>query len=174
MLYDWAYLERADLDADESNPGLTGTWTRGLLIRRTLGNGECAFFTTWCPAGTSVDTLVAVEGQLRDRQERVRPRPQREPVLARLAPPCLAGHAGVCHDGEHSPPREPAGPFENDTPPDLCAPSLIRWSLQEIRRVATRLAQQRIHPAHVIAWSLWRRAHQATAQRSHLKRDLQL
>ncbi len=62
-LYDWAYLELADLDADEFNPGLTGTWTRGLLIRRTLGNGECAFFTTWCPAGTGIDTLVAVEGR---------------------------------------------------------------------------------------------------------------
>ncbi len=34
-LYDWAYLELADFDADEFNPGLTGTWTRGLLIRRS-------------------------------------------------------------------------------------------------------------------------------------------
>jgi len=36
------------------------------------------------------------------------------------------------------------------------------------------LAQARIQPAHVIAWSLWRRAHQAVAQRSHLKRKQQL
>lgn len=53
-------------------------------------------------------------------------------------------------------------------------PSLIRWSIQKIRRIAIRLAQQRIHPAHIIAWSCWRRAHQATAQRSHLKRKMQL
>jgi SRSO17 transposase len=39
-------------------------------------DGELAFFSTWCPAGTAVETLVRVEGhrwairgQLRDRQE---------------------------------------------------------------------------------------------------------
>jgi SRSO17 transposase len=62
-LADWAYLELADLDADEHRPGATGVWTRGLLIRRNLADGECAYFTTWCPAGTTIETLVAVEGQ---------------------------------------------------------------------------------------------------------------
>jgi hypothetical protein len=46
---------------------------------------------------------------------------------------------------------------------------LIRWSIQEIRRIAHRLARQQIEPAEVIAWSLWRRAHQAAARRAHLK-----
>jgi hypothetical protein len=46
--------------------------------------------------------------------------------------------------------------------------------MQEIRRVAARLAQRDIQPAHLIAWSLWRRAHQAAARSSHLKRKLQL
>jgi len=54
------------------------------------------------------------------------------------------------------------------------APTFVRWSVQELRRIATRLAQRRIRPAHVIAWSLWRRAHQAAAQRSHLKRIMQV
>jgi hypothetical protein len=54
------------------------------------------------------------------------------------------------------------------------ASDLIDWSVQEIRRVATRLAQRRIQPAHIIAWSLWRRAHQAAAKRAHLKRKTQL
>ena len=62
-LHDWAYLELADLDADQFNPTLPGTWTRGLLIRRSLTDGECAYFTTWCPAGTGMGTLVLVEGQ---------------------------------------------------------------------------------------------------------------
>ena len=62
-LYDWAYLELADLAADEFNPALVGTWTRGLLIRRSLTDGELAFFSTWCPAGTGIDTLVMVEGR---------------------------------------------------------------------------------------------------------------
>src|SRR6185437_4140234 len=39
-----------------------GLWTRGLLIRRRIADGDLAFFTTWCPAGTSIETLVAVEG----------------------------------------------------------------------------------------------------------------
>ncbi len=38
-------------------------WTRGLLIRRSLTDGELAFFSTWCPAGTSIQTLVSVEGR---------------------------------------------------------------------------------------------------------------
>src|SRR4051794_32265478 len=62
-LYDWAYLELADLDASEYDCGQSGLWTRGLLIRRNLADGECAYFTTWCPAGTGIETLVAVEGQ---------------------------------------------------------------------------------------------------------------
>jgi SRSO17 transposase len=62
-LFDWAYLELADLDAAEYNESLSGLWTRGLLIRRTIVDGDLAFFTTWCPAGTSVAVLVTVEGQ---------------------------------------------------------------------------------------------------------------
>src|SRR5829696_5662124 len=60
---DWAYLELADLDADEYRAGATGLWTRGLLIRRSLIDGECAYFTTWCPAGTTIETLATVEGR---------------------------------------------------------------------------------------------------------------
>jgi SRSO17 transposase len=53
----------ADLDAAEYNEALSAVWTRGLLIRRNLTDGELAFFSTWCPAGTGVDTLVRVEGR---------------------------------------------------------------------------------------------------------------
>src|SRR3954464_12768385 len=62
-LSDWAYCELADLDAAEYNEALSGLWTRGLLIRRSLEDGELAFFSTWCPAGTGIDTLVMVEGR---------------------------------------------------------------------------------------------------------------
>jgi len=61
-LYDWAYLELADLDAAEFNKALSGTWTRGLLLRRSLADGKPAVFTTWCPAGTGTAKLVQVEG----------------------------------------------------------------------------------------------------------------
>jgi SRSO17 transposase len=61
-LHDWAYLELADLGAAEYDERRSGLWTRGLLIRRHIADGELAFFATWCPAGTSIETLVRVEG----------------------------------------------------------------------------------------------------------------
>ena len=62
-LHDWCYLELADLDAEEFNEANHGLWTRGLLIRRHITDGDLAYFTTWCPAGTSIETLVKVEGR---------------------------------------------------------------------------------------------------------------
>ena len=61
-LHDWAYFELADLDADGYDGTKSGLWTRGLLIRRNISDGDLAYFTTWCPAGTNIQTLVAVEG----------------------------------------------------------------------------------------------------------------
>lgn len=61
-LHDWAYIELADLDVADYNAALSGTWTRGLLIRRNIADGDLAFFSTWCPQGTSIETLVRVEG----------------------------------------------------------------------------------------------------------------
>jgi SRSO17 transposase len=61
-LHDWCYLELADLQGEDSNHHSQVLWTRGLLIRRNIANGDLAYFTTWCPAGTSIKTLVSVEG----------------------------------------------------------------------------------------------------------------
>ena len=61
-LHDWAYLELADLDAGEYSNTLTGEWTRGLLIRRNIADGDLAFFSTWCPKDTPTKKLVSVEG----------------------------------------------------------------------------------------------------------------
>jgi SRSO17 transposase len=61
-LHDWAYLELADLDAGEYNSALVGEWTRGLLIRRNIADDDLAFFSTWCPKGTTIKKLVSVEG----------------------------------------------------------------------------------------------------------------
>jgi SRSO17 transposase len=61
-LHDWCYLELADLEAEQFNSANDGLWTRGLLIRRRIADDDLAFFTTWCPAGTAIETLVAVEG----------------------------------------------------------------------------------------------------------------
>jgi len=84
----------------------------------------------------------------------------------------IARHAGACDDGGHPVPhRHPdaAKKTENQNHPDL-----IRWSIQQVRRIAIRLAQHRIQPAYVIAWSSWRRAHQAAARKAHIKSRVQL
>ena len=45
-LYDWAYCELADLEAAEYDSAHSGLSTRGLLIRRSLTDGELSFFST--------------------------------------------------------------------------------------------------------------------------------
>lgn len=104
-LYDWAYLELADLEAGDYNSTLTGTWTRGLLIRRNIGHSELAFFSTWCPKGTSAKKLVAVEGSrwsIEDGFETAKNEfglDHNETRSWHGWPSCLAGHAGLRHDG---------------------------------------------------------------------------
>ena len=60
-LHEWCYLELADVGGGHDQPD-AALWTRGLLIRRHIGDGELAFFSTWCPEGTPMATLVGVEG----------------------------------------------------------------------------------------------------------------
>ena len=62
-------------------------------------------------------------------------------------------------------PRRP----KNATTSSAQASRLIRWSTREIRRIAIKLARRRVQPAHIIAWSVWRRDHQAEARRAHLR-----
>ena len=48
-LFDWAYLELADLEAAEYNQNLSGLWTRGLLIRRNIADGTWPFSPPGAP-----------------------------------------------------------------------------------------------------------------------------
>jgi hypothetical protein len=96
-----------------------------------------------------------------------------------VASPRFSGDARLRHDGGDPPSRQSAAAKKNATSnhgkdKSIANPSLIRWSIQEVRRIAIRLAQKRIQPAHIIAWSLWRRAHQAVAQQAHFKAKRQL
>jgi SRSO17 transposase len=183
-LHDWCYVPLADLQAPHLEGSEFGnaerrTWTRGLLIRRHIADGEMAFFSTWCPVGTTLPTLVAVEGHrwsIEDSFETAKNELgldhnetrswhgwHRHVSLVMLA---FAMMAAIRHRIRHA--------EKNPITADVSTPGLIRWSLQEIRRIATRLARQRIRPSLVIAWSLWRRAHQATAQQFHSKHKMQL
>ena len=90
---------------------------------------------------------------------------EQTPLLAWLASPRLARHARLRHDGRHPASRKHHdAPKKNAQDGEHISPPLIRWSVQEIRRIAVRLARRRIQPAYIIAWSLWRRAHQASAR----------
>jgi len=61
-LQDWCYVELADLADETEGDANQARWTRGLLIRRHIADGELAFFSTWCKVGTTIETLVTVEG----------------------------------------------------------------------------------------------------------------
>src|SRR3954463_14726370 len=180
-LYDWAYLELADLDAAKFDGSGSSLWTRGLLIRRSIDDGARAYFSTWCPVGTAIETLVAVEGRrwaveegfevaktelgLDHNETRSWHGWHRHVPLVMLAFAMLATIRHRANSGREKISRQSyAGK----------SISLVPWSVQEIRRIALRLAQRRIEPALVITWSLWRRAHQAAAQRAHMKRRMQL
>ena len=179
-MYEWAYCELADLEAGEYDDSLSGLWTRGLLIRREPDRRRACVLHHLVP-GRHLDryarghrgAALGHRGRVRDRQDRARAGAQRDTLMARLASPRLARHARLHHDGGRAPPRKPDAAPKNEDGASS-ARALIRWSVQEIRRVAMRLAQRRIQPAHVIAWSLWRRAHQAAAREAHIRSRPQL
>ena len=51
-LHDWCYLELADLEGEEFNDDSRGLWTRGLLIRRHIANGDLAYWVCrWMACG---------------------------------------------------------------------------------------------------------------------------
>src|ERR1700738_1802623 len=159
---------RTSSDTRSANPSSYRRW-RSSLLHHLVSGGNIHR-----NAGGGRRPSVGDRGQFRDREERVRTRSQREQILARLASSRVPGDARLRHDGGDPPSRQSGCAKKNATPnqdknKDLTPPSLIRWSIQEVRRIATRLARKRIQPAHIIAWSLWRRAHQAAAQRAHFK-----
>jgi hypothetical protein len=88
----------------------------------------------------------------------------------------IIGDARLRHDGGDPPSwRQSAIAQKNEAPSlgnsqSATTPPLIRWSIQEVRRIAVKLARKRLQHAHIIAWSFWRRAHQAAAQRAHLRK----
>jgi len=89
----------------------------------------------------------AIRGQLRDREKRVRARSQREQIMAWLASPRFPGDARLRHDGRDPTSRQSAAAQKNETSypgknQGTATPTLIRWSIQEIRRIAIRLARK--------------------------------
>ena len=157
------------------------------MIRRNIADGAPAFFITRCPAGTPATVLVTVEGRrwaikdgfgIAKNELGLGHSETRSPAFAgagleRLAPARRARHAGLRDTGRHPPPGQHRRILKKQPADDPQEPAPIRWSVQEIPRVAPRLAQRRIQPAALIASSLWRRAHQAAAQQALLRSKTQ-
>jgi SRSO17 transposase len=175
FLQDWCYLELANIEAESDADANHGEWTRGLLICRHIADGELAFFTTWCQVGTTIATLVTVEGRrwlIEDSCEAAKNELELDHNRTRywhgwyrhvsLVILAFARMAAIRHHAN-------VQALKNDSPAYNRSSGLIRWSIQEMRRIANRPAQKRIRPAYIIAWSLWLRAHQAIAQQAHFK-----
>ena len=159
--------------------------TRLSLIRRQIADGELAYFTTWCPAGTSIATLVSVEGHrwaIEDSFETAKNEfglDHNETrswhgwhrhvsfVMLAFAMMAAGSGSGVNQLTPKKTKSNTAGKHR----------SLIRWSIQEIRRIAQRL-RAAAHPARLrhrmVISSKRDAAHQAAAQKAHFKRNSQL
>jgi SRSO17 transposase len=159
--YDWALVETSDPAAGE-------TGQHGLLIRRHRKTGEYAFYRAFSPGPVPLAALVKVAGRrwaieesfaagkelagLDQHQVRTWTSWQRWTALAILASAFLSVMAAT----EPSP--------EQDS-------GLIRLTCHEIRRLLAAALQPVHDITHVLHWSAWRRAHQATARASHYRRQ---
>jgi len=62
LTHDRAYLELADLNTGDYSAAFeVQLWTRRLLIRREIADGDLAFFTTLAPKGTTIERLAKIE-----------------------------------------------------------------------------------------------------------------
>src|SRR5690349_11907596 len=164
-LYDWARVRlvpRRRLRA-APRPGSAGCWSgarsptpRPGLLRRVRPVRAAAR-----RPGAGGGATLAGGGVLRGRQAGGGPGGLRGQELARLAPPRHPGHAGA------RPARRAAGrPEQAKGGTRAARRPLVPLSVPEVRRLIARLALARAPPApaFVLAWSFWRRAHQAVAQ----------
>lgn len=159
--YDWAWIA---ITAPVNEP----TGWHWLLIRRHH-DGELAFYRCWSPRPVALSALVRVAGArwrietcfqtgkgavgLDQHQVRKWVSWYRYTTLVMLA------HAVLTVIAAHASTRE------SD------ARALIHVTVNEVRRLFAKLIANTGHPdTHWLAWSHWRRHHQARARISHYKR----
>ena len=160
-LYDWAFVATTDADL----PG-----QHHLLIRRNIHTGELAFYRAHSPTPVPLAAYVRIAGirwtveddfqsskelaALDEHQVRRWTSWHRWTLLAMLTYAFLAVTTAAAHD------TQPAD-------------GLIPLTVNEVRHLLVHLAIPRPNPpaAFVLAWSSWRRRHQARAQASHYRRQ---
>jgi len=163
--YDWAWI---DIGADGH---------RHLLIRRNPTSGEFAFYLCWAPQRVPLSELVRVVGTrwcieecfqaakgqvgLDHYQVRHWTAWHRHITLVMLA---LAFLTVLAADARPTRLAESNRPARSSEPIDLTV-SKIRHLLGALLIPLTTLNK-------LLAWSTWRRLHQATARRSHYRRRI--
>jgi SRSO17 transposase len=160
--YDWAWVAITPPVDEQAGHH----W---LLVRRRLSDGQLAFYRCWSPTPVALPTLVRVAGTrwrietafqtsknatgLDEHQVRRWDSWYRHTTLVMLAHAILTVIAT----------RERARPNPDNQ-------KLIPLTVNEIRRLFAKLVATTHTITHWLAWSHWRRLHQARAKTSHYRR----
>lgn len=143
---------------------------RWLLVRRRVdAAGELAYHLAYGPQGTAVSELVRVcearwqieEGFAQAKGETGLDQYEVRHWVAwhRWVPLCLLAHAYLVILRRHARASDAGG---HDNAP---APDLLPLTVPEVRRLVLALAEAAERRTFRLAWSRWRRAHQARAAR---------
>ena len=182
-VYDWALLDSDDPDHQ-------------YMIRRSIDDGELAFYHCYNPTRAGFGELVHVAGArwpieecfgsgknevgLDNYQVRTWNAWHRHITLAMLAHTFLAVTAHKTKKKGRTQPRQlnqpenqPGDPAEPATAPPIHR-RLIALTLAEIRRLLNLPHHGEHAIEHGLHWSTWRRGHQAQARRAHVRRHLRL
>jgi SRSO17 transposase len=162
--YDWAFVQ---LDPGERDPGDPGQ--RWLLVRRNRATGELAFYHCWTPRPVSLATLVRIAGRRWTIEERFQTakglvgldqhQVRRWRSWYRWTTLAMLAHAFLVV----------AALTEQTRPPPSGLTSLTCNEVQHL--FATLLARPAGDLGHRLAWSVWRRRHQARARICHYQRQ---
>jgi DDE superfamily endonuclease len=110
-------------------------------------------------------------GRLRTGQGRGRPGPLRGPQMAGLVSPYHPGAAGPCVPGRHPHQGHRPRAHKGGHGGVNGGLGLLPLTVPEVRRLLVALVWATpVQPGFVLAWSRWRRRHQARARRAHYHR----
>ncbi len=165
-LYDWAF---ARLDHDGPPPA-DQAGRHWLMVRRNRATGELAFYRCFTPRPTPLAVLVKVAGRRWTIEERFQTgkglcgldqhQVRRWHSWYRWVTLAMLAHAFLVVAALAERSRSPA------------SPELIELSCNEVSHLfAALVAPPADDHAHRLAWSLWRRRHQARARTCHYRRQ---
>jgi SRSO17 transposase len=171
-LYDWAAVAIRPL----REPGV-GHW---LLVRRSLDDGEMAYYVCCGPEAATLAELVAVAGarwavECCFEQAKARPAwTTTRPVATTPGMPISPWRCWLTPSSPSCAPsrwlhRRPILGASKRAQPEL----LVPLSVPEARRLLALLVwRQPTDPAGILDWSAWRRRHQARACQAHWRTRL--